>query len=336
MFNDPKVKIGLDVGTTYVKLVKLKCRRKRIELADYRVEPSDADLGKTLKNVAGWLDKKTVNTSVSGTSTVIRYALFPKMSRDEFSKSLTFEIQKHIPFPMEEVYSDNFILKDDLPDNKMLVLLAAVKKDFLNQRLALFNEAGIKVNAVDIDSLAIINGFNFNHPAGALKDKAQDIKNKTIAILNIGAAESNLSILESGIPYLSRDIHFAGNNLTQSIMEKAGVDLNTAEQMKVNPEKESLEKIKPAIESALNNLASEIRTSFDYYESQNASSATKIFISGGGGSFPGIKEMLGVLLNIEIEQWDPFKQIKIPASIDQQRLKSLSGQLAVAAGLAIR
>lgn len=330
MFSDHKVKIGLDVGTTYVKLVKLKCHGKGTELADYRIERSDADLGKTLKVVSGWLDKKAViNTSVSGASTVMRYALFPKMSRDEFSKSIGFEIQKHIPFPIEESYSDNSILKDDLPDNKMLVLLAAVKKDFLNQRLALFKEAGINVNAVDIDSLALINDFNFNY-------LAQEAAKKIVALLNIGAIQSNLSILESGIPYLSRDIPFGGNNLTQSIMENAGVDLNTAEQMKVNPEKETLDKVKPVIESALNNLSSEIRTSFDYYESQNASSATKIFISGGGALLTGIKETLGALLNIEVELWEPFKQIKIPASIDQQKLKSLSAQLAVAAGLAIR
>jgi len=91
-----------------------------------------------------------------------------------------------------------------------------------------------------------------------------------------------------------------------------------------------------AVESVLSNLATEIRTSFDYYESQNASSVFKIFLSGGGAKFSGLKEKLAHLLGIEVENWDPFSRIQINEAVGTEKIKAISGQLAVVVGLALR
>ena len=85
----------------------------------------------------------------------------------------------------------------------------------------------------------------------------------------------------------------------------------------------------------MTNLAMEIRTSFDYYESQNNSSVVKIFLSGGGSKISGLKEMLASCLGMEVESWDPFKQIKISDKLDAVKLNKFSGQFNVAVGLAI-
>ncbi len=89
------------------------------------------------------------------------------------------------------------------------------------------------------------------------------------------------------------------------------------------------------MESVLSNLAVEIRTSFDYYESQNASSVVKIFLSGAGAKFSGLKDMLVRLLGIEVEYWDPLKRIKIDAGLAVEDAKAQASQLAVAVGLAL-
>ena len=99
--------------------------------------------------------------------------------------------------------------------------------------------------------------------------------------------------------------------------------------------KDKAEKVSAALESVLSVLASEVRTSFDYYESQSAASVVKIFLSGGSGLYPGLKDMMGNLLGIEVEYWDPFRNIGISADIEMEKLKGLSAQLAVAAGLAL-
>jgi type IV pilus assembly protein PilM len=267
---------------------------------------------------------------------MIRYVDFPKMKDDEVRQSLRFEAQKYFPFSTDEVNIDARILIQDLGGNKMLVLLAAVKKEFINQRLKMIQAAGIKTNIVDLDSIALINAFNFNYSKNSNSD-SDTLKHKTVAILNIGAASSNLNILEDGIPRLSRDIQIAGNNFTQKLQEILGVDFKTAEELKLKADdKERLDKVISAGEAALSNLSGEIRTSFDYYESQSDSSVGKIFLSGGGSRFRGLKDTLANLLGIEVEYWDPLRKISASSNIDVEKAKELSGQLAVAVGLALR
>lgn len=322
--------VGLDIGTSAVKLVKLKFFKEQVELCEFSLEPSSIDLGTPLKKITQSQNINKVNISVSGPATIIRYVNFPRMNEVELKQALKFEAQKHIPFSIGEVNLDSYILKEDLPDNKMLVLLAASKKEIINHRLKVMQDLGLKLNIVDIDSIALINAFNFNY------SRDEKITHKTVALLNIGTAMSNLNILEDGIPRLSRDIFIAGNNLTQKLADAFSIDLKSAEDLKLAPDKKRAKEIAAAIESVLANLATEIRTSFDYYESQNASYVGAIFLSGGSLKFPGLKDMLANLLGIEVEYWNPFKQIQILGTIDSDKLKAVSGQLGVAVGLALR
>jgi type IV pilus assembly protein PilM len=186
------------------------------------------------------------------------------------------------------------------------------------------------VNIVDIDSIALINAFNFGYA------QDENLKHKAVALLNIGATTTNLDIWEAGLPRLCRDVHIAGNNFTQKIADIFGVDFKAAEDLKLNPTADKSNKISAVLDAVLTNLAGEIRTSFDYYESQSASSVAKIFLSGGGSKFIGLKDALANLLGIEVEVWDPLKQINLPDKADLNKVKELSPQLAVAVGLALR
>ena len=328
----PKEKnsLALDIGTSTIKLAKLRFLKDNVQLCGFALLASQPDLGQALRNIIQSQEIKRINISVSAPSAIIRYVKFPKMEKEELRQSLKFEAHRHIPFAVSEVILDTYILRPDLPDNKMLVLMAAVKKDFLSQRLRVIDTAGLRLNVVDIDSLALVNAFNFNY------SKEDALKNKTVALLNIGASSSNLNILEEGTPVLSRDIQIAGNAITQKIADGLGLDFKSAEELKVNPGKEKPDKVLQAAESVLSNLAQEVRVSFDYYESQNASSVAKIFLSGGGSCFTGLKDTLANLLGIEVEYWNPLRQINISPDLDAGKINSLSSQLAVVAGLGLR
>lgn len=327
-----KVCIGLDIGTQTVKLLKFKFLKQEVELCGFEVQPlGNSDISQALLKIMQAQDGKKVNISVSGPSVVIRNVNFPKMNSDELRQALKFEAQKYIPFSIDEVNLDSYILKADLADNKMMVLLVAVKKDFINRRLKLFENSGVSVNIVDVDSFALINAFHFNHSAA---DKSID--HKTVALLDIGAGHSNLNIIEDNSPRLSRDINIAGNNFTQKLSDTLGLDFKSAEELKLKADKESQDKIRPSLEAVIANLATEIRISFDYYESQGASSVAKIFLSGGGSLSLGLKDILSSLLDIEVEYWDPLSKISIPEGIDAQKIKALSSRLVIAAGLALR
>ena len=350
-FSKERLSLGLDIGTQAVKFVKLKFFKEGVELCGFALEPAPANSKPDINRMLQSQNIKGVNISVSGPAAIIRYVNFPKMNNDELKQALRFEAQKHIPFSMDEVNLDSYILKEDLPDNKMFVLLAAAKKESINQRMKIIQEAGLKVNVIDVDSVALINAFNFNYPQDNLTER------KAVALLNIGALMSNLNILENNIPRLSRDIHIAGNSFTQKLMDIFAMDFKSAEELKlnpvrntkdievqnkisngVNPDKEKAEKITAAIDAVLANLANEIRISFDYYESQSSSSVTKIYLSGGGSEFFGLKDMLANLLGIEVEYWDPFRRVNIPDGLkpEAETIKALSGRLAVALGLALR
>lgn len=325
-----KISAGLDIGTSAVKIVKLKFVKENIEIYGFHSEPLQEDLSGLIKNIAQSQSLDKVNISVSGPSAIIRYATFPMMDEEELKQALKFEGQKHIPFPVAEVNMDGYILKKDLPDSKMLVLLAAVKKDLVGKRIKFIEDAGLKINAIDMDSLALVNAFNHNYSG------EEALKAKTVALLNIGASMSNLNILEDGIPRLSRDIYSAGNNVTQKIQDAFALDLKSAEEFKLYPDKISLDKLMKVVEAALSNLAAEIRVSFDYYESQSASSVGEIFLSGGGSACSGLSDILANAIGVPVRYWDPLKRINSANGIDAEKLKPLSAQLAVAVGLALR
>jgi type IV pilus assembly protein PilM len=322
--------VGLDIGTSQIKIVKFKFAKDQIELCAFSLEPSRLELGEALKHIMHPYAGELINISVSGQQSVIRCVNFPRMNSSELKQALKFEAQKHIPFSVSEVNLDGYILKEDLPDNKMLVLIAAVKKDLVNQRLKLIEDLGCRTNIIDVDSIALVNAFNFNYPSGNSEEQ------KAVALLNIGASISNLNILDAGMPRLSRDMHIAGNSFTQKVSDVFTLDFAGGEALKISPDTERLNKTNAAVESVLSNLAGEIRTSFDYYESQGSSNVSKIYLSGGSSKFAGLKDMLTHLLGIEVEYWDPFKNINIPEKTPKDELLPNAGSFAVAVGLALR
>ena len=338
-----KFSIGLDIGTQSIKCVKLKINNPT-ELISFDLEEGALDPTEVLKKIKHSQDADLVNISFSGSSTVIRYVNFLRMNKAELRQALKFEAQKYIPFTLNEVNLDAEILKGDLPENKMPVLIAAIKKELIQQRIRILENASLRPNIIDIDSLALINSFNFNYPKVDVPENKSEDKglatdnqsHKSVCLLNIGATISNVNILDNGVPRLSRDIHVGGANFTKKLMDIFEIDFKAAEELKINPTPDKLDKITAGVESVLLNLATEIRTSFDYYESQNTSSVVKIFLSGGSSKAGGLKEKLSSALGIPVETWDPFKQIKISDKIDIQKLNQFSGQFNIAVGLALR
>lgn len=329
IFQKDHFSVGLDIGTSTLKLVKLKFLKETVELAGCQVIGCRETASSAIKELAEQYKLDRVNISVSGQAVATRYVVFPKMQPQELNQSLKFEVQKHIPFDINEVYLDAHILKNDLADSKMLVLVCAAKKDFINSRLKMLEDLGLRVNVIDLDCLSIINAFLFNY-----SDEKES--SGTSALLNVGGKVSNLSILDDKLPSLNRDIHFGGDNFTEKLQETLHLDFAQAESAKIKSDPVQADAVSAAIESAASILAAEIRTSFDFYESQNASSVNKIFLSGAGINITGFKDYLANTLGIGIDIWDPLRKIIFGAEVDAQKLKPFASQLAVAVGLALR
>ncbi|MFH1338441.1 MAG: pilus assembly protein PilM [Candidatus Omnitrophota bacterium] len=297
-----KIKIGLDWGFSSLKAVVLEFQDGVYLLKDARIVqlPSqDLKLSPLIKDLN--LPAGGVNLGICGPNVIVRYVSMAKMSIEEFRNSLRYEAASHLPFPVEEVNLDGVILKD-LPDNQMLVMLAAARKDFINERLKVFRDAGVKVNILDIDSLALINAFNYTCA------KLEEVSSGAVALLNIGASVTNINVLESGVPHFSRDINVAGKDLGRQTSR----------------------------EVAVSNFVTEIRKSFDYYEAGSTAVINKIFLSGGGSLVSDLAKNLEGYLGVKIEQWDPFDNFEFAAELNEQDLRKSSAQFAVAVGLALR
>ncbi|MBL7081196.1 MAG: pilus assembly protein PilM [Candidatus Omnitrophica bacterium] len=298
---DNKTSIGLDWDVSLLKILVLESQKNSYMIKDARIielPSQDLNLSALIKG----LDLSDgVNLGICGPNVIVRYVAMAKMNESEFRNSLKYEAASHLPFSAEEVNLDGVILKD-LPDNQMLVMLAAAKKDFINERLRLCQEAGIKVNILDIDSLALINAFNYIH-------QQKDVSSGALALLNIGASVTNINILENGIPHFSREIDVAGEDFTTKEASR---------------------------EVAIANFVGEIRKSFDYYETRSTTVINKIFLSGVGNLISELTSNLKNLLGIQIKQWDPFCNFDFAPGLDEINLRKNSAQFAVAVGLALR
>ncbi len=284
---------------------------------------------------------KKVSTSVSGSSVIVRYVKFPKMSPEELAKTLDYEAEPYIPFAIADVHLGFHIVRDveEEGQKKIETVLVAVKKDLIQERVETLLQANLQPAIIDIDAFAIQNAL----------ETAQVLPmQETVVAVNIGATVTNLVIIESGISKVVRDIFVAGNTFTKAIQRNLGVDFPTAEQMKrqygliITPEeKEQSKSEKDKLQvstisiTVAKELISEIQRSLDYYQAQTPESTiTKIFLTGGSVALPNLSKFIGQELNLAIEEFKPSSAVENAATLASSAESDF--KYAVSFGLAIR
>lgn len=322
--------MGLDIGNYYLKIVGIEKKENSFKILNAEMQ----DIRQT-KNISEVIKKmfkemnissKRVNISLSGEDVVARYLSLPKMTDAELKKAITFELEDHIPFKPDEVYTDYHILGEEANSkNRMRVFLVATKKNLLDERTKLVREAGLEPEVITTNALALKNIFYFNYPD----------KNETnIALLNIGDKITNLLITRQQIPYFVRDTRFGGELITTLIQTKAQLDIKAAEELKHSFQKASTDLVQ-SIKATLGNLLNEIFVSLDFYENLTEQRIDEIYITGGSCQLAGLKEFLGGYLNLPILYLEPLKNFSFPSDILKKKISQLSAYLAVVLGLAL-
>ncbi len=337
-FIKPKAKlsVGLDIGNSSVKVVQLLTQPGSLfkELVSFDIQrfksSKSADITQAVKKSLenAQISTKSVNTSVAGQAVIVRYVQMPKMTREELLKALKLGLGKYIPFNLDEVNYDFQILGDggEGKGQKMMkVLLVAVKKEVIEERIKILQDAGLTPGVIDVDSFAIVNSFRL----------VQQENKGIIAILDIGADITSTTILRNNIPHFNRDIPIGGRHLTKAIIEEFEMTEEEADDLKHNP-KDRYGDLISAIRSVLDSIASEIQMSFNYAESQMGGSVQKIFLTGGTAKFKGIDKVLNSILGIDVEVWDPTRILQINPDLPKERLIEVGPLLTVSIGLALR
>lgn len=293
-----RTSIGLDIGASNIKLVWLETDNARKILKKSLSVPilSEEDLPSVLTGIvkSEGLKGRTVNVSLSGSGVVMRYVTLPLLTPEELKNTLQFEAKEYLPFPIEEMFLDCAILKEKPEEKKMSVLLAAVKKSVVSERVVLLERVGLIPGIIDVDCLCMANSFTTFTDEAAQKGPA--------ALLNIGAKFTNMCILEDGILNFSRDILFGGIDVTQKISSAYNIDFAMAEMMKLDPRKSP--ELSSILEPLISRFSSEIRLAIDYYENQSGLEVFKVFVSGGVSYSAGVLELLNSFLGISVKVID--------------------------------
>ena len=316
---------GIDIGSSAIKLIELEDKRGRLELAKCATSPiPDGDLKSALKNLLSLakFSSKRVNVSLSGPSVIVRYIDMPPMKEEELRSSIKFEAEKYIPFDIKDSTIDCTVLKKTSKGvNK--VLLVAAKKSEVDKVIALLKEAGLEIGTIDIDSLALLNSFYNAHPD----------EESICALVNLGSRLTNMNIVAEGSICFTRDILWGGRDIANRIKDAMRIGLEEAEALKQKPGEKRDEVVK-VITPVLEKLASQIKMSFDYFESQFGKNVERLYLSGGTSYLFNIVDFLKDNLETNTLMWNPFGRISVLDSTEE--VKRCPAIFAVAIGLALR
>lgn len=335
MFGVSKTVIGLDVGSYSVKAVALQPKADGLILAGCaQARIGTSEPGEVIRKVIEQLGvkPKRVVTSVSGRSVIVRQVETPRLPPEELKAHIAYEADKYIPFGSEEVIIDCQPLPEtgEVKAATMQVLLVAVRRGFVEDHVNQLRAAGIAPEIIDVDVFALSNAYELLGPG----DQSSADKKTATALIDIGASKSNIAIVQGSRLLFTREIYQAGNEITEAIVRTFNESAEDIERIKANPG-ETLEALIDAAMPAFEDLANEIRLSFDYVEGQFEAQVTDVVLSGGAAQLAGIAGILGNILGRQVHVFDPLAGLDlVPSRYDIHTLDATSPSLSVALGLA--
>jgi type IV pilus assembly protein PilM len=335
--------VGLDIGSSTIKAVELKSTKAGYELVSFGMEPLAQDtvvdgaimdapqVANAISKIfdAQHIKTKSVATSVSGHSVIVKRVPLPLMSEEELYERINSEASQHIPFDILDV-SLSYQLLESM-DSQMDVLLVAVKKDKILNHTNVLAQAGKTPVVVDIDAFALQNCFEVNYEPDA---------GQTVALLNIGASVMNINIVRGGVPLFTRDVSVGGNQFTDALQKELDLSFDDAERLKKGDTLPSVtdDQKQQILRSVSDILTLEIQKTFDFFRATaSGESIQRIVVAGGTARVPGLVDLLREEFAMPVEELNPFRRVLInPAKHSDDQIREMAPRLAIAVGLALR
>ncbi len=345
--------MAVDISATGIKLLELSRAHGKYTLQsmamtplprDAIVENAIMDSGAVIQALTDAVDiarpaTRNVAFAVSGNAVIIRTVTMPAMTELELESQIDYEAEQYIPHSTDDVYLDFQILAGGSDDDaQMDVVLAACKREVIDDYLRVLEEAGLEPGCVDCAVFALQNtaelvaGGTGHVVPDALADPAET---RTHALVNIGANLININILQNGKMAFVRDQFYGGNNLTEAIQKAHGLSYQAAEQMK----QDNFQGIgEEALKDFYTGLTSELVRSLDFYTASHADfPVQKLFLGGGTALLPGIAGELEQRLNIETRVLNPFSVITASGrAFNPDYLSGIGPRMVIPVGLALR
>jgi type IV pilus assembly protein PilM len=332
--------VGLDIGSAFVKAVELRPVGNDFELTGFGMAPvpHGAIEAGELKQPAGVqaairqaLEQGHIQATeavigMSGGSVIAKRVTLPKMSEAELSESIRWEAEQHIPFDIEDVELDFQVLKQDGPQQE--VMLVAVKKGKVEGYADAVAEAGLSVSVVDVDVFALETQYEYNFQGD--KD--------VVALVNIGHETTNTNILQGGVNVYARDVFVGGKQYASTLAQRFDLSPQDADALVRGKQGQvSWAEIEPVLDLVSQELGQEIQRTLDYFgTTAEHERIQRIFLSGGCALVPGLQEFLSSQWGIEVTPANPFKRVKLGSGLNADVVQKLAPLATVATGLAMR
>jgi len=341
-----KAGIGLDLGSKWIKTVRLLKNGKKLELnklgRTYLKREEIEDKGKLREKIKILLTSlsikdREVSLSLAGHSVIIKRFKLPKTEGEaqKLEEAIKKHAKEHIPFDIENVYLDYFIIGSPEGDSENIeYFLVASKKNVVNELKDFIEGANFKIEGIDVEGFALCNCFEYNYPEHI---------SETTYLVDIGGTNTIFCVYSNGVPLLIRDISFGGDQLTDIVKQVLNKNFSECEKIKINGFRSIAPKDKILIQQKMEGLylswIDEVQKIIYFYTSNNPQNkeAENIYLSGGGSLAPRLKEVMEEHLEKNIDFLNPFRKIDIPiANFDLEYIKSVRPQFAIATGLALR
>ncbi len=335
---------GLDIGTTSIKAVWLNHEKNTFVYNtsfDVVMPPQGMQSESPFdqQEMAQYINKVVIDSKI--TTNKVNIALpenhvftkvidLPAISEKELSSAIYWEAEQYIPAPLDTMTLDYTILrrpKDSLSEQRMQVLLVAAAKQLVKRYQTILELAGLTLVAVETEILSVMRGIVGGN------------RIPTSLLMNIGALNTLLSIVQNNTIVFSYSIPLGGTSLTRSIAADFGVATNQAEEYKRVyglSDKNFGGKVGQAIEPILSTILVEVKKALTFYNDKykNESSVSQIILTGGGASLPGIDMYFAKNIGTETVTANPWKMLNIQEVPSE--VESHGPEYTTAIGLALK
>jgi type IV pilus assembly protein PilM len=295
-----------------------------------------------LKALRGALAEKNtgardINFCAPGYQVFSKFVKLPPVDANKVTQIIQYEAQQNVPFPLVEVVWDYQIL-GSTPTGELEVLLVAIKSEVVEGLFRLAEEAKLRLQLCDVSPAALCNAFRYNY--GDLEDCTM--------LLDIGAKTSDLLFFENGKVF-SRSINLGANSITQDFANEAKLKFEVAEQIKVNegfvslggayeePENPNQAAISKIARQFMTKLHIQVNQTIQFYRGQMGGAAPhRLFLAGGASIMPYTAQFFAEKLNVPVEYFNPFRNVRIDPSVNLEELARVAHSLGEVVGLGLR
>ncbi len=348
--------LGIDIGSSSIKIVQLKRQKGRAVLETYgeialgpyagtqigrSTKLTSDKVSQALLDVMREANVTTIDSAISipMKSSMVSIISLPKLDQKQLSQIVPIEARKYIPVPISEVSLDWFVIpkaesEDDAVqevDGKKVVmsdvLVVAIHNDVLNDFSAVVSLSKLNTTFFEIEMFSTIR---------SVLDTADS--SSSVLVFDMGASSTKIYIVERGIIKESHSINKGSQDITLNVASSLGVTIEYAEKLKRNfghNDQAQDDKIKQIIDLVLAPIFGQTNATIVNYGRKFNKVVSKMILVGGGCLLNTMQERAQEQIGITIVAANPFSRTQAPAFL-QESLALTGSTFATAVGLALR